>query len=337
MSHRQKYAAILLLVVVLAAMFWFMLGPGSDAPDSSGTSLSPTRTAQTVAKPTASKMNLPRADEPPMVPEGPSDWESVAYEEVSPGKARIRCTVNGVLPDGAFETHGSPPLIFPVVTDGVLTAAVNQPSGQVVVGQRLQGMATVRWTGAKRGLSGCSVAPLRPIQVRGTVRDADGEPVEDVLIRGCDHGEIIRSDASGQFELQMAAGTDCRPMAFIEHDDGFFSKGSFAELLDPTGDIDGVELTVPDGEQALSPETLADMASQLADMNEAMADQRQSELDRLNTLIDSGAFSDEDRARLDSWLALEQETVGRIREQTTQLREPEERVNAMREAWLNQY
>jgi hypothetical protein len=331
MNKRLVATLFLGLVVLLGLATALLIGmPGSEDT----TTTTPPAEDRPATKRTVTRQDVaatPPGTEPPV-----EDWESTLYAEAAPDQAIIRCRVAGLLPDGAYATSGTR-LSLPVVRSGWLTAAVPEPAGHSMLTQNLQPVAQVRWSGAASGVNGCRVSKLELHTVSGRVVGPEGMPVADVQIRACDHGEIVRSDEDGAFSLGIPAGFDCHPMAFIEHEDGSLSKGTFTELSDVDRDIEDITLKVPDYEESLTIEQLAAMAERLADMNEGMVARRQAEIDRLNALLDGGTLDADGQARLRAHVQAEEQLVGRMVDQMERLRDPDDQANAMREAWLNLY
>ncbi|MFT7518766.1 MAG: hypothetical protein ACI9MC_000898 [Kiritimatiellia bacterium] len=89
---------------------------------------------------------------------------------------------------------------------GVLFASIPPDPGR----ERLlhQG-STVGWLAWKDGA--CSVQQAQFTQVNGVVLEGQS-PVEHAIIRGCERGAVVRTEADGRFAFRLARGQRCQPV-----------------------------------------------------------------------------------------------------------------------------
>jgi len=294
--------------------------------------------APSLSEPPAGTPSTPvPPDQPKPVVEPVAEPHVLAgYEAIYPDQGAMRCSVVGLLPDGAYEIPGT---FVAVVSGGVLTASARFPEAERVVYQQLQPRAWVSWQGATKGQLGrCRVEAVQMRSVTGRVVHGDGgEPAADVAIRGCDHGEIVLTDPDGVFSMLVHQGGQCSPMAFVEEDDGSFRRGSYVDVPAGPDDVDGIELTIPPPSAAMDVAAQQQMATGMATLFEASVRVTEDRLATLEDALSSDAISPQMATAFRLEQARLQSRLDRQREQVQMLKSPEDAAATVREAWLNQY
>jgi hypothetical protein len=326
----ERVVAVITAAVLLAAFFLIVRSfTGSGAEPTGSDRTSPQTPVSSVHAPRAS--NAIDADRRAPL----SDDERTSAQRLAfPERSTIRCETGGSIDDGAYSARG---LEMVVARDGTLGASVSRAKGSAVLHLNLQPVAMVTWKGATlRTVGTCTVDRAVWLDGAGRVIDAAGAGVANALVRGCDHGELSRTDADGAFTYRIMRGSTCHPMAFVEHDDGRLTKGGYEEITTEGDQAPELILTMP-AEDTLSEEQLRAQALQLADMTQMMLDRHKQGQANVQRVLESNAGSPEDRGVLTQWLDADDEVLDRMAEQIEMLRDPDEQLDALKDAWLNQY
>ena len=334
MQHRTKLAlvAVVSLVVVVGwllhggSLYWVRNGR-PDASSTSGSMRSAPR--RDVRRPLAVRTtsDVPATDAATAgVPDAP-------YERLSSVGTVARCGVGDHLDDGLYEVLPSG-AEHVEVRGGVLSMMVEAESGSGRLAQRLMVEGLVSWDGET-----CTFSPPEWVTVRGQLLHADGQPAAGYDLPGCVFGEFAHTDAQGAWEMRGMAGTSCSPMAFVERDDGAFGKSSTtAVTLTPPGPITGVELVLPPDDKLWPPDMQRELSGQLVGIYATRLEASERRLDRLATALEGCApDADPTCAVLDAWRQEEQIWVDWVGGELDRLSDPEEQLDAFRDAWLNLY
>lgn len=194
------------------------------------------------------------------------------------------------------------------------------------------------WSDAREGeWGGCEVRPLRRVEVRGTLRHADGAPAEDFAVRGCIHGEFARTDAEGRWVIEGLADTTCHPMAFVETEGGAFGRTEPVNVpVRAPGPVEGIELVLPDAAEILSLEAQRALAPQLAHLIEARVEEQREVVEHTHEML-RRAGPDGPTAHLRRFVAHEEAVLQRMTDHLDRLDDPDEAALALRETWMNLY
>ena len=256
-----------------------------------------------------------------------------AYARIAPDAVVVRCDVTGLLDDGHYEVI--PPVPAHVtVQDGTLSMMVSAPSGSGSLGQRLMVEGRVSWEGET-----CAFQAPQWITIRGTLTRADGQPAVDYDVRACRFGEFVQTDGQGAWEMEGLAGGHCSPMAFVDREDGAFGKSTVGDVdVVAPGPITGVSLVLPSEADLWSPEMQRQLAIQLVAMSEGRLAMVAERLERVEKALEScDAAEDASCEMLEAWKEQEALWVNWMADETERLSDPEEQLDAVRDAWLNQY
>ena len=334
MQHRTKLALVAFVglgILVVWGLRRNVPGPvpreGGEATSTSGSMRSAPR--REVRRPLAVRTtsDAPATDAASAgVPDAP-------YERLSSAGTVARCAVGDHLDDGLYEVLPSG-AEHVEVRGGVLSMMVEAESGSGRLAQRLMVEGLVSWDGET-----CTFTPPEWVTVRGQLLHADGQPAVDYDLPGCVFGEFAHTDAQGVWEMRGMAGTTCSPMAFVERDDGAFGKSSTSAVtLTPPGPITGVELVLPPDDKLWSPDMQRELSGQLVGIYATRLEASERRLDRLAAALEGCApDTDPTCAVLDAWRQEEQIWVDWVGGEMDRLSDPEEQLDAFRDAWLNLY
>ncbi len=282
--------------------------PASDGPDGTPRERSVSRGLAVRTTPSAAAI-----DDPVMA-------------ALAPRLQHLRCSAEG-LELGAYDTRPAENHLADVVPDG-LHIAVPDGEGSAWLERDVRAVAQVQWND-----EGCTVTPVRLVAVRGTLSHSDGLPAQDHVVRGCIHGELVRTDSAGRWELMAVAGTTCHPMAFVEHPDGRFGKSNVVAVdVSEPGPMDGAELMLPADEELWTPKQQVKMAGQLAMMLRKMTERRRGRIDDMRAAAEG--LSGDARTRAEGMVAREAAFLAMVDDELDRLQDPEERKDAVRDAWL---
>ena len=223
----------------------------------------------------------------------------------------------------------TPPVLD--VRDGMLTAAVWAPEGEVTVMDHLHELGTLSWRDG-----GCTFEPVEWVEFEARVL-LEGEPVADVPVRGCAHGRVVRSGPDGRVTLQRPLEGNCWPMAFREGPDGAFGKSRPVEVNDATPGPVVIEL--PPDDALWSREQQLEQVPQLAGLTERTADHLNRHYRPAFDRALASAPGEEAADLVRSWDDAWQERHSMMQQDLSRMRsdDPEEALAAMQEAWRDEY
>lgn len=319
---RRKYllgssAAVLIGVVGTLLLRSGGLSVGVDAPASRRGSASVASVRDRPAPP-------PRVLPTRTVAEAAPGRDPV-YAALVPGRTILRCPTD-VLSPGRYDAV-VPSVQLVEVSAGLLTAAVVGDEGRTDLRENFVSVARLDWQGDR-----CAVTPTRRTTITGIVRGADGQPVADHEVRGCLHGEFARTDADGRFTLAAVDGSECWPMAFVERTDGRFGR-SAPVGVSVEADAPEVELRLPDDDDLWTEDDLRQQAGMLVGLFEQRI---AGERTRLEALEAGAATLSGDEAEVaHRLLAHETGFVAHVEGEMERLEDPEEQLDALRDAWLS--
>ena len=256
-----------------------------------------------------------------------------AHERLPTEATVVHCDVRGLLEDGFYEVV--PPVPAHVmVRQGTLSMRVPTESGSGRLLQLLNLQGLVDWNGAD-----CTFTVPEPVRVEGTLTDAEGVPLAGHEVRACRYGEFAVTDEDGRWEMEGMAGTTCIPMAFVEHEDGAFGKSNIVSVtLEAPGPMTDVALVLPAAEDLWAPWEQRMLADHLAQLSVQRLVEAEARLGIVESALESCDVKDEAScAVLEQWRVQEQLWVDWIAGEIGRLQDPDEQLDAFRDAWLNLY
>ena len=333
---RRRTVGMVFGVAVLGALVaWWVQGGAPDGVPAwatpSGEQGGPMRSVSPKA---ARRPQVPPSGPVAAAPEAPSmEARDEAYGRLSSGGTVARCDVRGRLEDGLYEV--APPMAEHVeVQGGVLSMRVRAPEGAGRIEHLLAVEGLVSWEGAT-----CTFTAPEWVTVQGTLTDAEGRPAADHAVRGCRFGAFTRTNDAGEWTTEGMAGTTCSPMAFVERDDGAFGKsGAPAVELEAPGPVMGVALVLPAADALWPPEMQRELAVQIEGLYVQRLDASEARLEELDAALEGCDLETDPACRvLDGWRAREQLWVDWVGGEMDRLTDPEEQLDAFRDAWFNLY
>jgi hypothetical protein len=176
------------------------------------------------------------------------------------------------------------------------------------------------------------VSPVAWERLTGEVRWADGSPAVDAEVRGCTHGEVLRTDAEGRFQTRRVRGTTCYPMVFIVHGTAF-GKSDVVEVTDDSSLP--IALTVPDPADLYDESAVGEMLEVYRKMVSASVDARTQ--DNAPAAAVDRAGAPETRALLARWGDDLGAMFDAMHDDANRLTEEAETAADLRDIWLNLY
>lgn len=346
MDRKLLTTGAVAILVAIGVVAWWARGVDPAAPPTPPESAEPekkrARTRVQASTPEALPEVLPAATDtapPPPVPDTPVEE---ALDAAFPGKRWIRCATGGLVEDGALlrflpPGRGAASASAVVVEAGQLSAVVDQAEGSGLLRDGMQAVARLDWAGARGddGWAACSLREVDTVTLGGEVLWPDGSPAAGQLVRGCEPGELVRTDGGGRFELQVAAYRPCRVMA-VANGPERFGVGPVVSLEVQDESVLDLVLEMPADEELRDVEAHLARLEAAADATAAM----QEAASQLPTVFEQALadpeLSAEARARLEGMARAQQALDAEAVDRVDRLAE-EEALDAVPEQWLSVY
>ena len=254
-----------------------------------------------------------------------------AHERLPTEATVVHCDVRGLLEDGFYEVV--PPVPAHVmVRQGTLSMRVPTESGSGRLLQLLNLQGLVDWNGAD-----CTFTVPEPVRVEGTLTDAEGVPLAGHEVRACRYGEFAVTDEDGRWEMEGMAGTTCSPWRSWNMRTGPLGRATSCRDPEALAD-DGCCLVLPAAEDLWAPWEQRMLADHLAQLSVQRLVEAEARLGIVESALESCDVKDEAScAVLEQWRVQEQLWVDWIAGEIGRLQDPDEQLDAFRDAWLNLY